>query len=41
MRTGREDLLLKIGLHEGPCIAVSLNERQDYFEQTVNIAARV
>lgn len=41
MRTGREDLLLKIGLHEGPCIAVSLNERQDYFGQTVNIAARV
>ncbi|MBX3584331.1 MAG: adenylate/guanylate cyclase domain-containing protein [Rhizobiaceae bacterium] len=38
---GREDLLLKIGLHEGPCIAVTLNERQDYFGQTVNIAARV
>ncbi len=40
-QTGREDLLLKIGLHEGPCIAVALNERQDYFGQTVNIAARV
>lgn len=38
---GREDLLLKIGIHEGPCIAVTLNERQDYFGQTVNIAARV
>lgn len=38
---GREDLLLKIGIHEGPCIAVSLNERQDYFGQTVNIASRV
>jgi class 3 adenylate cyclase len=37
----REDLLLKIGIHEGPCIAVSLNERQDYFGQTVNIASRV
>jgi class 3 adenylate cyclase/predicted RNA-binding Zn-ribbon protein involved in translation (DUF1610 family) len=37
----REDLLLKIGLHEGPCIAVTLNERQDYFGQTVNIASRV
>jgi class 3 adenylate cyclase len=36
-----EDLLLKIGIHEGPCIAVSLNERQDYFGQTVNIASRV
>jgi class 3 adenylate cyclase len=40
-RAGRDDLLLKIGLHEGPCIAVTLNERQDYFGQTVNIAARV
>lgn len=34
-------LLLKIGLHEGPCLAVNLNERQDYFGQTVNIASRV
>src|SRR5690606_10252546 len=31
---GSEDLMLKIGLHEGPCLAVSLNERQDYFGQT-------
>jgi class 3 adenylate cyclase len=38
---GREDLLLKIGMHEGPCIAVTLNDRQDYFGQTVNIASRV
>jgi class 3 adenylate cyclase len=38
---GSEDLLLKIGIHEGPCIAVNLNERQDYFGQTVNIASRV
>ncbi|WP_414471490.1 adenylate/guanylate cyclase domain-containing protein [Microvirga sp. M2] len=38
---GREDLLLKIGIHEGPCLAVVLNERQDYFGQTVNIASRV
>jgi class 3 adenylate cyclase len=38
---GREDLLLKIGIHEGPCLAVTLNERQDYFGQTVNIASRV
>ena len=36
-----EDLLLKIGIHEGPCLAVVLNERQDYFGQTVNIASRV
>ncbi len=36
-----EDLLLKIGVHEGPCLAVMLNDRLDYFGQTVNIAARV
>ena len=36
-----QDLLLKIGIHEGPCLAVVLNDRQDYFGQTVNIAARV
>lgn len=40
-KNGREDLLLKIGVHEGPCIAVAMNERQDYFGQTVNIASRV
>jgi class 3 adenylate cyclase len=36
-----EDLVLKIGIHEGPCLAVVLNERQDFFGHTVNIAARV
>lgn len=40
-QSGREDLLLKIGVHEGPCIAVAMNDRQDYFGQTVNIASRV
>jgi class 3 adenylate cyclase len=38
---GTQDLIVKIGIHEGPCLAVMLNERQDYFGQTVNIAARV
>ena len=38
---GSDDLLLKIGIHEGPCLAVTLNDRQDYFGQTVNIASRV
>ena len=38
---GSDDLLLKIGLHEGPCLVVTLNEQQDYFGQTVNVAARV
>lgn len=39
--SGVEELLLKIGIHEGPCLAVTLNDRLDYFGQTVNIAARV
>src|SRR5260370_19490622 len=30
-----------MGIHEGPCLAVTLNDRQDYFGQTVNIASRV
>jgi class 3 adenylate cyclase len=32
---------VKIGLHSGACLAVTLNDRLDYFGQTVNIAARV
>lgn len=39
--SGAQELILKIGVHEGPCIAVNMNERQDYFGQTVNIASRV
>jgi class 3 adenylate cyclase len=41
VRDLKKDLLIKIGLHEGPCLAVTLNDRLDYFGQTVNIAARV
>jgi class 3 adenylate cyclase len=40
-KIGQGDLLLKIGLHTGRCIAVELNDRLDYFGRTVNIAARV
>jgi class 3 adenylate cyclase len=36
-----DGLLLKIGIHEGPCLAVVLDQRQDYFGRTVNIASRV
>jgi class 3 adenylate cyclase len=36
-----QSLLLKMGIHEGSCLAVTLNEQQDYFGQTVNIASRV
>jgi len=28
-------------IHEGPCLAVTLNERLDYFGSTVNAAARI
>jgi class 3 adenylate cyclase len=34
-------LTLKAGIHAGPCIAVTLNERLDYFGSNVNIAARL
>ncbi|MBR0828296.1 adenylate/guanylate cyclase domain-containing protein [Bradyrhizobium manausense] len=37
----RQGLLLKMGIHEGSCLAVTLNGQQDYFGQTVNIASRV
>lgn len=34
-------LTVKAGLHIGPCIAVTLNDRLDYFGSTVNVAARL
>ena len=34
-------VVLKLGLHEGPAIAVTLNGRLDYFGSTVNLAARL
>jgi len=37
----RSPLHLKAGLHTGPCVAVTLNERLDYFGSTVNLAARL
>src|SRR5246127_3617081 len=36
-----QSLHLKMGIHEGSCLAVTLNDQQDYFGQTVNIASRV
>ena len=35
------ELVLKIGIHHGAAISVTLNDRVDYFGQTVNIASRV
>jgi class 3 adenylate cyclase len=40
-RDRTEQLILKIGLHTGHSIAVTLNDRLDYFGQTVNIASRI
>jgi class 3 adenylate cyclase len=38
---GTAPLTLKAGMHSGPCIAVTLNDRLDYFGSTVNMAARL
>ena len=38
---GDPPLSLKVGIHQGPCIVVNLNDRLDYFGSTVNIAARL
>ncbi|OBK24015.1 hypothetical protein A5634_04435 [Mycobacterium asiaticum] len=38
---GAEDLVLKIGVHAGPSVVVTLNDRLDYFGSTVNMAARL
>ena len=40
-RRQHQSLRLKMGIHEGSCLAVTLNHQQDYFGQTVNIASRV
>jgi class 3 adenylate cyclase len=39
--TDAKPLTLKAGIHTGPCIAVTLNDRLDYFGSTVNLAARL
>ncbi|WP_281019497.1 MULTISPECIES: adenylate/guanylate cyclase domain-containing protein [unclassified Minwuia] len=40
-RRNQADLAMKIGVHAGSCLAVTLNDRLDYFGQTVNLAARL
>ncbi|MBL8682061.1 MAG: SRPBCC family protein [Myxococcales bacterium] len=37
----KEGLTVKLGFHEGPCLAVRANDRLDYFGTTVNVAARL
>lgn len=39
-RDDGEELVLRIGVHRGPVITVTLNGSIDYFGRTVNIAAR-
>jgi adenylate cyclase len=34
-------LVLKLGVHAGPVIAMTANDRLDYFGRTVNVAARL
>lgn len=36
-----QELILKVGIHRGHSVAVTVNEHIDYFGQNVNIAARV
>ena len=36
-----EPIILKVGLYSGPAIAVTSNDRLDYFGRTVNMAARI
>lgn len=38
---GSTDLVLKVGVHAGPSVVVTLNDRLDYFGSTVNMAARL
>jgi class 3 adenylate cyclase len=41
LTAGGKHLCLKAGVHQGPSIAVTLNEKLDYFGTTINIAARL
>lgn len=36
-----QPVILKTGLYSGPCFAVTLSDRLDYFGSTVNLAARM
>ncbi len=41
LMTERSSLGLRLGIHQGPCLAVTFNENLDYFGRTVNRAARM
>ena len=40
-RPDSEPIIVKLGVHAGPCVVTSANELLDYFGTTVNLAARV
>lgn len=40
-RPDARPLVVKLGVHAGPCVVTSANELLDYFGTTVNLAARV
>ena len=39
--SAEDDLTLKLGMHRGPCIAITTSGFLDYFGTTVNLAARL
>jgi adenylate cyclase len=40
-RQGELGIGIKLGVHEGPCLAVRANDRLDFFGTTVNLTARL
>ncbi len=40
-RLGNADIAIRVGLHSGSSIAVTLNDRLDYYGEAVNLAARL
>lgn len=40
-RAAEQRLVVKLGVHAGPCLALNLNDKLDYFGSTVNRAARI
>jgi len=40
-RAGNADIAIRVGLHSGSSIAVTLNDRLDYYGEAVNLAARL
>ena len=40
-RIADKNLVLKVGVHAGASVVVTLNDRLDYFGSTVNMAARL